>query len=140
MYGLYKRLLSPSLQSFLYSPLTVGCFRSVRILFCLPPLFTGNCCYTAYLPVLHYLPMLKTVTVSAARPKFNVMQVQPSRFVIYLSDVMLLHQCSPSTASRKIQSVKDSLGKKQHQLVSIQEYCVFFGLGYVETCSFLKLL
>ncbi len=65
---------------------------------------------------------------------------QPSRLIIFSSDVMSIHSCHSSTASRKIQLVKSSLQKKEHQQVSIKEYCDYWGLEYEDTLKFLKVL
>jgi hypothetical protein len=79
-------------------------------------------------------------TSFAASPKNPFMTLIPKRLVIHPSDVMAIHDCSASSASRKIQMVKDALAKKAWHLVSIEEYCSHFGLVYIDTCKFLKLL
>ena len=65
---------------------------------------------------------------------------QPTRLVIFIQDVMKMHSCSASTASRRIKEVKDHLSKLDHQLVTIKEYCEYFAFPYLETCEFLKLM
>lgn len=83
-------------------------------------------------------------TVSATSPKIQYMPNasgnHPSRLIIYASDVKKIHNCSDSTASRKLQLVKETFGKKEHHEVTVKEYCDYWGLAFVETCQFLNLL
>lgn len=65
---------------------------------------------------------------------------QPSRLVIYANDVMRIHTCSDSTAARKIKEVKDHLEKRDHQVITIAEYCDYWGLDYLQTCYFLNVM
>jgi hypothetical protein len=72
-------------------------------------------------------------------PKNTIMLPKPQRMVIYYNDVMALYGCSATTAGRKIQTLKDALGKKINQAVTIQEFCSYYGFDYAETLTFLKL-
>ncbi len=89
-----------------------------------------------------YLPYLQN-PVSFIFPKKSTMAntsvKQPRRMIIFAQDIMIIHACSASSASRKIKEVKDHLNKADHQEVTIKEYCDYFGLAYEETCEFLKL-
>jgi hypothetical protein len=81
--------------------------------------------------------------VSVTYPKTTYMpsaQKNPMRLLIYPADIMSLHNCSDSTAARKLKLVRQFLDKKEHQVVSIKEYCDYWGLDYEESCQFLKLL
>ncbi len=118
---------------------------SVLILCCFPSFLFSLKFIAALLFVLFLLfYLLKTQdAVSVASPKTSDMpanQPQPARLVIYSGDVMNIHNCSSSTASRKLQLVKVWLQKKDYQEVTIKEYCDYWGLNYLETCEFLKLL
>jgi hypothetical protein len=64
----------------------------------------------------------------------------PSRLVIFAIDVMKIHSCSDSTAGRKIKLTKDFYEKKDHQVLTIKEYCMYWSLEYKDTCKFLNLL
>ncbi len=56
------------------------------------------------------------------------LQSHPRRVQIINKDVMQLFDCSQATAFRKIQAVKDSLGKQPNQVVTIAEFCEHYGL------------
>lgn len=73
-------------------------------------------------------------------PMASTNEKQPSRIVIFSQDIINIQGCSPSTASRRLQAVKDHLAKADHQEVTIREYCEYWGLNYLEICQFLKLL
>lgn len=68
------------------------------------------------------------------------MQNQPSRLVIYASDIRLLTGCSKSTSQRQMERIKKDLGKQSHQYLTIEEYCTAMGLDYQKTLQQLKLL
>lgn len=72
--------------------------------------------------------------------KNKFMNCVPSRLVMYNTDIMKVTDCSETTASRKMQQVKDAKGKLQHQEVTIKEYTEYFGLDYTEVCKFLNLI
>jgi hypothetical protein len=65
---------------------------------------------------------------------------QPRRLVIFLQDVKNIHDCSGSTASRKIKEVKDHYAKEDHQVITIKEYCSYFAIDYMEVCKLLKII
>ncbi len=81
-------------------------------------------------------------TVSAIHPQSSYMKTdkQPSRLIIYATDVQKIHSCSDSTATRKMQQVRAALGKQPHHVVTIMEYCDYWGLDYFTTCTFLNLI
>jgi hypothetical protein len=114
-------LLYRSVEPFSLFPLPVLCFAAFTLLFNVSPIDIN----------------------SVLIPKFIKMSNQPgltpSRIVIYISDVMRLHGCSSSTASRKIMLAKESLNKKMFQQLTINEYCTYYGLDYLETITFLNL-
>lgn len=75
-----------------------------------------------------------------SEPKINSMHPTPTRLVINTTDIMQINSCSDSTASRKMQQIKDAKGKQAHQEVTIKEYAEYYGLDYKEVCEFLKLV
>lgn len=74
------------------------------------------------------------------RPYMSENQLQPRRLDLFNADVQLISGCSQNTASRKIREAKDGLGKKEWQIVTIREYCDYFGYDYLEVLKLLKLL
>lgn len=52
------------------------------------------------------------------------------RQVIYVSDIKLLTGKSESTASRELKLVKDALGLKATNFLTIKAYCDYRGLDY----------
>lgn len=51
---------------------------------------------------------------------------------IDISDIKEIHGCSYTTARRRIQTIKDSLEKKENQEVTIREFCEFEGISFDE--------
>jgi len=49
-----------------------------------------------------------------------------------ISDIQILFDCSLATAYRKINLIKDSLGKKKEQGVTIKEFCEFEGITDID--------
>jgi len=49
---------------------------------------------------------------------------------IDISDIEKIHGCSYTTAQRRMQTIKDSLQKKEKQEVSIREFCEFEGISF----------
>ena len=47
------------------------------------------------------------------------------RLFIYPNDIMIIEDCSYSTALRRLRAIKDSFGKNKNQKVSIKTYCEF---------------
>jgi hypothetical protein len=43
-------------------------------------------------------------------------------------DICIIFDCSPATSSRKMQTIKDALSKKPHQIITIREFCEYFDL------------
>ncbi|OGS69039.1 MAG: hypothetical protein A3F91_00265 [Flavobacteria bacterium RIFCSPLOWO2_12_FULL_35_11] len=60
------------------------------------------------------------------------------RIVMYPSDVLLLTNKSESYARRVIQNLKRSLNKEKHQIVTIKEYCQYYGLDVDEVIAALN--
>lgn len=123
-----------------------GVYVSVLILYhFFPVYFHLKSATTKAFPLFYMLsvPYLSN-PVSVIFPKkptmANTSAKQPRRMIIFAQDIMTIHACSASSASRKIKEVKDHLNKADHQEVTIKEYCDYFGLAYEETCEFLKLL
>lgn len=65
---------------------------------------------------------------------------QPYRIIIYPKDVQKITGCSESTAGRKISLVKNTLGKRETQLLSIKEFCDFYDLNYNDVLKQLCLI
>lgn len=65
---------------------------------------------------------------------------QPRRLDIFLADIRLISACSDTTASRKLKECRDALGKPDHQVVTIKEYCTYFGYDYTEVLKMLQLI
>ncbi|RTL56249.1 MAG: hypothetical protein EKK37_17400 [Sphingobacteriales bacterium] len=79
-------------------------------------------------------------TIPLNRNKMPPPSKKPSRLDIYLQDVMIISGCSAATASRKIKQVKDALGKKEVQRVTIKEYCDYYGYDYSDILIQLNLI
>ena len=60
------------------------------------------------------------------------------RIIIYPSDVMLLTNKSESYARKAIRNVSRSLNKEKHQVVTIKEYCHYYGLDFNEVIAVLN--
>jgi len=60
-------------------------------------------------------------------PKFN-------RLVITSADIKILLGCSQATAYRKLIFIHQCLGKQKQQLISIKEFCEFYGFDFNEAC------
>ncbi len=68
-----------------------------------------------------------------AKPKSSIRQV------IYVSDIRIITGKSESTASREIDIVKEALGIKKHQFLTIEAWCNYRGLDYKKTLQQLDL-
>ena len=55
-----------------------------------------------------------------------------SRLVIETKDVQVITGKNEKTCRNMIQLCKDAMGKARHQLVTIKEFCSYFGLNYSE--------
>ena len=55
------------------------------------------------------------------------------RLVITPADVKSLLTCSHATATRKLIFARQVFGKQKHQLISIKEFCNFYGLDFEES-------
>jgi hypothetical protein len=64
----------------------------------------------------------------------------PRRIDLFNADVMQISDCSQATASRKMKECKDALGKKEHQQITIREYCSYWGYDYLEVIKLLQLV
>lgn len=60
--------------------------------------------------------------------------------VIFAQDIIHVHDCSASSASRRLKEVKAHYEKSDCQEVTIKEYCDYYGLPFIETCHFLNLI
>jgi hypothetical protein len=52
----------------------------------------------------------------------------PSRMVIYPRDVENITGLRPRSARRIIQNIRKAFGKLGHQVVTIQEFCMYLGI------------
>lgn len=66
-------------------------------------------------------------------------EVQPRRMDIFLADIRTISGCSDATASRKMKECKEALGKKEWQVLTIKEYCYYFGYEFTDVIKLLKL-
>lgn len=64
---------------------------------------------------------------------------QPRRLDIFLADIRLISGCSDATASRKMKECKEAVGKKEWQVLTIKEYCIYFGYEFSEVIKLLQL-
>ncbi|HEY9220435.1 MAG TPA: hypothetical protein VIO43_02540 [Lutibacter sp.] len=60
------------------------------------------------------------------------------RIIIYPSDVQLLTNKSETYARRAIQNLKKSLNREKHQVVTIKEFCHYFGYNVDEVIATLS--
>jgi hypothetical protein len=60
------------------------------------------------------------------------------RICIYPSDIVHLTEKSEGTCRRIIRDFKKELGKSNHQLVTIREFCVYKGLPYQEVFNLIN--
>jgi len=51
---------------------------------------------------------------------------------IDITDIKSIHGCSYTTARRRIQTIRDSLEKKDDQEITIREFCEFEGISFDE--------
>ena len=51
---------------------------------------------------------------------------------IDITDIRAIHGCSYTTARRRIQTIRDSLEKKDDQEITIREFCEFEGISFDE--------
>lgn len=80
-----------------------------------------------------------TKTPYCTDPNKTVMQT-PKRILIFVADVKRIHNCSDSSAARKITQAKDAMGKQKHQPVTIEEYCSYYSLNLKTILEYLDLL
>ena len=57
---------------------------------------------------------------------------------IDITDIEKIHGCSYTTAQRRMQTIRDSLDKKEKQEVTIREFCEFEGISYDEFYKHVK--
>jgi len=57
---------------------------------------------------------------------------------IDISDIEKIHGCSYTTAQRRMQTIRDSLQKKEKQEVTVKEFCEFEGISYEEFYKHIK--
>jgi len=57
---------------------------------------------------------------------------------IDISDIEKIHGCSYTTAQRRMQTIRDSLQKKEKQDITVKEYCEFEGISYDEFYKHIK--
>ncbi|MFZ4056973.1 MAG: hypothetical protein ACOYKE_02490 [Ferruginibacter sp.] len=67
------------------------------------------------------------------------LKIKFDRLIVYPKDIIRINGCSSATASRKIKLVKDVLGKQDHQALTIEEYCTYYGLDFIAIMEFLEL-
>jgi len=60
------------------------------------------------------------------------------RICIYPQDVQLITGKSERYGRKIIKTIKDKLHKQKHQLVTIDEFCAYMGLGKEEVNLFIK--
>ncbi len=63
-----------------------------------------------------------------------------NRMCIYPSDIAILLGKSLATAQTLLRTIKDALGKKKRQNVTIAEFCDYQGLPYDEVNSMINKL
>lgn len=61
-----------------------------------------------------------------------------TRIVMYGKDVANILGCSERTGRAKLLELKDILGKKKHQRITIKEFCKHEGLDLNEVKAILK--
>ncbi len=83
-------------------------------------------------PVLNPQPTLNSA--------YNMSAIKTTRLHITLKDICRIHDCSDATASRKIRTIRDALGKAKQHVITVQEYCNYFGLDYETTLKHLNLV
>ena len=59
-------------------------------------------------------------------------------FFIRTADVMKLEQCSGGNATRKMNQIRNALGKRKGKPVTIREYCEYNEIEEVDVKSFLQ--
>ncbi|MES2773395.1 MAG: hypothetical protein V4722_04385 [Bacteroidota bacterium] len=62
-------------------------------------------------------------------PKFlkaPIVKNVPTPLIISIKHVIQIENCSRNTASRRIKIVWESLGKKEHQKITVQEYVEYY--------------
>ena len=59
-------------------------------------------------------------------------------FAIYPKDVQLITGRGEAYARRVISSIKKSLGKEKHQLVTYHEFCEFMGISAIDLEEYLR--
>ncbi len=62
------------------------------------------------------------------------------RLQIVSKDVQQLFDCSDDAARRKIVQAREALGKHDHQVVTLKEFCEYWGLPFEEVLQQLKLV
>ncbi len=55
--------------------------------------------------------------------------------ILYTKNIQTVFNCSHSTATRKMNLLRDVYGKKKHQVVTIGEFCKYFDLPLKEVTS-----
>lgn len=60
------------------------------------------------------------------------------RVVVYPKDIMVLTGKSERYSREVLKKIKTKLNKEEHHLVSVQEFCNYFGLNIEHVFSVLK--
>ena len=61
------------------------------------------------------------------------------QIVIYPVQVKILLGCSHTTASKKLQQVRDVLGKKPESFITIKEFCDYWEIPLNDVLELLKI-
>lgn len=59
--------------------------------------------------------------------------------IIRPKDIMMVYACSPATATRKMQLLRDVYHKKKHQAVTVNEFCKYFDIPVNEVKQALRI-
>ena len=57
------------------------------------------------------------------------MKILPTRIVIYPKDVENITGRRGRTTRKLLQKIREALGKKPHEFVTIKEFCLFTGIS-----------
>ena len=60
------------------------------------------------------------------------------RITIDPSDIEILIGRDIGTAQKLLRTIKDALGKKKHQRVTIKEFCDYIGFPFEDTCNMIN--
>lgn len=94
-----------------------------------------SCCFWHDFQFTEYLFSYQSVQYMGSMKKSK-----PKRLDITSKDVIQIHNCSERTAIRKMEVLKDALAKQPHMVITIEEYCNYYGFDYYTVLLHLDLL